>query len=267
MSQTPESQHERQLRRYNDHYSGIQGYHLDNWRVSYQQRIFEHVGLQARPQGFSFLDVGVGGMGATTIEAARAGADAWGIDLSEVAIEKSRSVAKQTLDPAAQARCHFDQGAAEKLPYGDASFDGVSCIALLEHVVDHHGAMAEIARVLKPGGKAFIAVPHEYSKTPWALGILYRYSDWLEGHLRHYSKDDMAKALSQLGLVECKTIYHSHMPKFWQFFHGLLDRRLGEPNNPRWWDYEEQDYALENDSRSAMLSVVYQKPLAGAEGH
>jgi ubiquinone/menaquinone biosynthesis C-methylase UbiE len=266
VEQDPSFQHRRQLRRYDSHYSSIQGYHLDNWRISYQKRIFADLALEGAPEGYRFLDVGVGGMGATTIEAARLGAEAWGVDLSPVAVEKSRAVAAQTLDGASLARCHFDQGAAEQLPYPDASFDGVSCIALLEHVVDDRRAMAEILRVLKPGGRAFLAVPHEYAKTPWALAVLYRYSDWLESHLRHYSRADLLEAMRSLGAEDLKTIYHVHMPKFWQFWHNRLDRRLSAPGNATWWAYENQDWALEADDRSAMLSMVFQKPAPGAKG-
>jgi SAM-dependent methyltransferase len=43
--------------------------------------------------------------------------------------------------------------------YPDNSFDVIYCSHVLEHVTDDRKAMRELARVLKPGGWALIAVP------------------------------------------------------------------------------------------------------------
>jgi SAM-dependent methyltransferase len=50
-------------------------------------------------------------------------------------------------------------GDAYRLPYADASVDGIECQAVLEHLADPHAAISEMNRVLKPGGKAFVATP------------------------------------------------------------------------------------------------------------
>ncbi|MBU6525870.1 class I SAM-dependent methyltransferase [Methylocystis sp. MJC1] len=50
-------------------------------------------------------------------------------------------------------------GAADSLPFKDASFDGVISIAVLEHVKDPFRCAREIARVLKPGGWLKCCVP------------------------------------------------------------------------------------------------------------
>jgi SAM-dependent methyltransferase len=47
----------------------------------------------------------------------------------------------------------------EQLPFKDASFDGVISVAVLEHVVDPQLCVEQIARVLKPGGSVYVAVP------------------------------------------------------------------------------------------------------------
>jgi SAM-dependent methyltransferase len=49
------------------------------------------------------------------------------------------------------------------LPLATNSVDTLHCYHLLEHVADYLGAMGEIWRVLKPGGKAHIRVPHAAS--------------------------------------------------------------------------------------------------------
>ncbi|RNF84271.1 class I SAM-dependent methyltransferase [Montanilutibacter psychrotolerans] len=51
---------------------------------------------------------------------------------------------------------------AAALPFADASFDGVICLEVLEHVAAPATVAAEIARVLKPGGTAWISMPFLY---------------------------------------------------------------------------------------------------------
>lgn len=48
------------------------------------------------------------------------------------------------------------------LPLGDACADNVVCLEVLEHVPDPAAAVMEIARVLKPGGRAWLSMPFMY---------------------------------------------------------------------------------------------------------
>jgi ubiquinone/menaquinone biosynthesis C-methylase UbiE len=50
-------------------------------------------------------------------------------------------------------------GDAERLPFPDASFDVVICSEVLEHLPDVDVALAEITRIVKPGGKFACSVP------------------------------------------------------------------------------------------------------------
>jgi Methylase involved in ubiquinone/menaquinone biosynthesis len=50
-------------------------------------------------------------------------------------------------------------GVGEKLPFLDASFDGVISLVVLEHVKDPFGCAREMMRVLKPGGELFCSAP------------------------------------------------------------------------------------------------------------
>jgi len=51
---------------------------------------------------------------------------------------------------------------AARLPLSDASVDAVVCLEVLEHVRDPRGALAEFARVLKPGGVMLFSMPFMY---------------------------------------------------------------------------------------------------------
>ncbi len=52
------------------------------------------------------------------------------------------------------------------LPYGDAQFDSIVCFNLLEHLADRDLVVAEMARVLKTGGKALVVTPFLYPFHP-----------------------------------------------------------------------------------------------------
>ncbi|MDF1563006.1 MAG: class I SAM-dependent methyltransferase [Deltaproteobacteria bacterium] len=78
------------------------------------------------------------------------------------------------------------------LPFADATFDVVTAFDLLEHVEDDHVALAEIRRVLRPGGALLLTVP--------AHAFLYGAHDRALGHHRRYSRATLQRLLSGLEL-------------------------------------------------------------------
>lgn len=60
-----------------------------------------------------------------------------------------------------EARPHVFADAAA-LPFADATFDAVVCLEVLEHVPMPCAVVAEIGRVLKPGGRAWVSMPFLY---------------------------------------------------------------------------------------------------------
>lgn len=83
------------------------------------------------------------------------------------------------------------------LDLADASFDGVLCSHVLEHVPDDEAAMRELRRVLRPGGWAIVMVPidHDRSTTLEDSGVTdpaeRRRVFWQEDHVRLYALDLM----------------------------------------------------------------------------
>lgn len=80
-----------------------------------------------------------------------AGLDTAGVDISQRALVAARSVA-----PAAALATSL----GERLPFADDLFDLVSCLGSLEHFPDKPAALAEMRRVLRPGGRLLILVPN-----------------------------------------------------------------------------------------------------------
>ncbi len=96
------------------------------------------------------LDVGCGS-GGLLGDAADMGLRVSGVDISEVGLAQARSRV-----PNADLRV----ARAEELPFGDASFDLVSCTGSLEHVSDIDRAVREMSRVTRPGGRILVVVPN-----------------------------------------------------------------------------------------------------------
>jgi 2-polyprenyl-3-methyl-5-hydroxy-6-metoxy-1,4-benzoquinol methylase len=105
--------------------------------------------LDADLAGKRLLDAG-SGTGWFSAEACRRGADVTSLDVGERLLAE---VAKKC----ASRRVVGDVLA---LPFGDASFDAVVCTEVIEHTVEPARAIAELARVLAPGGVLAITVPN-----------------------------------------------------------------------------------------------------------
>lgn len=100
------------------------------------------------------LDVGSGlGKSALVITNATSCA-VIGVDISSANVE--RATARAT-EAGLESRVRFVQGDAEVLPLGDASVDGVVSECSLCLIPDKGGAVREIARVVRPGGRVAIS--------------------------------------------------------------------------------------------------------------
>jgi SAM-dependent methyltransferase len=92
-----------------------------------------------------YLDIGCGE--GFFLAAART-TEAFGVDLSRLALMRARARADATVALAA----------AERLPFPDNAFDVVTSIGAMEHFLDDVAATAEIRRVLRPGGQYILAL-------------------------------------------------------------------------------------------------------------
>jgi demethylmenaquinone methyltransferase / 2-methoxy-6-polyprenyl-1,4-benzoquinol methylase len=75
-------------------------------------------------------------------------------DCSVVGLDQSREMlARARRRFAADPRVELVEGQAERLPFDDASFDALSFTYLLRYVEDPAATLAELARVVRPGGR------------------------------------------------------------------------------------------------------------------
>ncbi|MEZ4379874.1 MAG: class I SAM-dependent methyltransferase [Nannocystaceae bacterium] len=147
-----------------------------------------------RARGLRVLEIGVGA-GTDFIQWLRAGADAWGVDLSPQSLALTRErIAAEGLALADEADEVDSSGAAEdplrrrlqvadaeRLPFADASFDLVYSYGVIHHSPDTAAAVAEIHRVLRPGGEARVMIYHVPSWTGlllWGVHSAARLRPW-----------------------------------------------------------------------------------------
>ena len=123
------------------------------------------------------------------------------------------------------------QGDGARLPFGDAAFDRVIASEVLEHVPDDQAACAELARVLKPGGRLAVTVPAWWpEKVCWMLSDDYHAPAAEGGHVRIYRKRRLAWRLAAAGLAPGRShrAHALHSPYWWLRCAVGPNRAVGE---------------------------------------
>jgi SAM-dependent methyltransferase len=173
--------------------------------------------LGLRP-GDRLLDLGCG-FGRHAFEAARRGAQVVALDAGPDEVAGVRATLGAMVDAGelgSDAHAGAVQGDALRLPFADDTFDRVIASEVLEHIPDDLAAMAELARVLRPGGTMAVTVPRcgpEFVN--WALSD--EYHDVPGGHVRIYRRSTLVRRLAAAGLVPVAR-HHAHglhAPYWW----------------------------------------------------
>jgi len=111
----------------------------------------------ASARGLKVLEIGCG-LGTDAAQFAEAGAVYTGIDLTEAAVELARKRFEIFNLPG-----KFQTADAEDLDFENESFDLVYSHGVLHHTPDTKGAVQQIYRVLRPGGRAIVMLYHRDS--------------------------------------------------------------------------------------------------------
>ena len=181
---------------------------------------YDRLGVRA---GMTLLDLGCG-EGRHAFEAFRRGASVVAVDWGASEVETT----KRWLGAIAEAgeagrdaegrvaRAEVVRGDLRALPVPDASVDRVIASEVLEHIPDDVAALAEIARVLKPGGRVAVTVPrYGPERICWALSDEYHANEG--GHVRIYRAGVLRARLAAAGLVPGVS-HHAHAlhaPYWW----------------------------------------------------
>ncbi|MBB4933676.1 SAM-dependent methyltransferase [Lipingzhangella halophila] len=108
------------------------------------------------------------------------------------------------------------KGDALDMPFDDSSFDRVIAAEIFEHLPHDTAAMAEMYRVLRPGGIAAVTVPSWLpERLCWALSEDYHTAEG--GHVRIYTRAELAAKLKATGF-EIGPHHHAHAlhaPYWW----------------------------------------------------
>jgi SAM-dependent methyltransferase len=168
--------------------------------------------------GTRVIDVGCG-LGRHSFEAYRRGAHVTAFDqnadeLAQVATMFEAMAAERQVPDGARAETAC--GDALALPYPDGTFDCVIASEILEHVPGDDTAIAELVRVLKPGGKLAVTVPRRLpEQICWLLSDEYHSNEG--GHIRIYKADQLRDKVSARGMVFThRTHAHAlHAPYWW----------------------------------------------------
>jgi SAM-dependent methyltransferase len=128
----------------------------------------------ARP-GQRVLDVGCGTGGVLASLADRAAVV--GVDRSELALAHCR----------ARGLLNVAVADGDRLPFAPASFDVVLLLDVLEHFADEQALLAQVRRLLRPGGTLLVSVP--------AYQFLWSEHDEVLHHVRRYTARRLRRAL------------------------------------------------------------------------
>jgi ubiquinone/menaquinone biosynthesis C-methylase UbiE len=179
------------------------------WSVAYDQSILQRLlfgpahraiisRLQARSVGrpMTLLDVGCGtGVFAARIAAAMPRATIWGMDLVDSMLIGGRERWQALRD-----RVIPVQGDSERLPFDDAAFDVVTCANSFHHYPRQDRAVAEMRRVLKPGGRVFLI--DGYRDGYWGWFIYDVCVATVEGEVRHASAREFRNLFRGAGFAQ-----------------------------------------------------------------
>ncbi len=237
---------------------------------------FDRLGLQA---GERILDMGCGA-GRHSFEAYRRGADVIAFDQDADELAKVRewfTAMAEAGEVPPGASADVKEGDALALPFADGEFDRVIAAEVLEHIPADIQAIAELARVLRPGGTMAVTVPRWFPEiVNWKLSEDYHTVEG--GHIRIYTDAELVDKLTRAGLEVTGTdhAHGLHTPYWWikcavgvdnddhplaRAYHRLLVWEILEQPRVLRWAGKVLDPLL-----GKSLVVYLRKPVAGPAG-
>jgi SAM-dependent methyltransferase len=122
------------------------------------------------------------------------GAAVFGVDISEPTVRQARAAF-------ADSGLRGVASDVRRLPFRDGSFDAVYSMGTIEHFRDPETALAEIHRVLRPGGRAVVGVPNRWDPflRPMLAAALQAVGLYGYGYERSFSRRVFRRMLETAG--------------------------------------------------------------------
>jgi len=155
-------------------------------------------------------------------------------------------------------------GVLEDLKFPDHSFDVVVMWHVLEHVSDPRPTLAEVARILRPGGLFMVAVPNFGSVEARLTRAGWFHLD-MPRHLSHHTRASLARILTAAGLVP--TWSSSLAPEYdcFSFVQSLLNWLGVRPNLLYNWLRSQHAKVLDGKKPTGSIAAtVLLAPVLGA---
>ena len=178
---------------------------------------YQRLGLQA---GELVLDLG-SGPGRHAFETLRRGARVVLCDYDTGELAQARTLSSAMVEAGeitSTDAIATTQGDGVFLPFPDDTFDRIIAAEVLEHIPDDEGAIAELHRVLKPGGTIAVTIPAWLpEKICWALSEEYHAPHVPGGHVRIYTENELRRKLRDAGLKpgDAHHAHSLHSPYWW----------------------------------------------------
>lgn len=131
------------------------------------------------------------------------GAEAFGFDLSQTVAARARRNDREACRGNGHAAAlRLLRGDIREIPFADASVDLVYTMGTIEHIDEFSQAVAEVARVLRPGGRAIIGVPHRWNVflRPLMVALLTACGRYLYAPERSFGADELRRLIERQGL-------------------------------------------------------------------
>ena len=128
--------------------------------------------------------------------AAAAGSRTFGVDISPGIVRGARRNFEER-----SLTLHGVRSDVRTLPFQSGSFDAVYSMGTVEHFADTDGAVREIFRVVRPGGRVVIGVPNRWDPflRPLLVVLLYRLGLYGYGYEKSYSRRTFRRMLTRAG--------------------------------------------------------------------
>lgn len=181
------------------------------WQSRYVINVLSPL-LESLPEGASVLDIGCGN-GSNTAALYKPGWNLYAVDSSQSGITAAQSAYPHI-------RFSLADGSGQ-LPFDTDSFDAVVSIETIEHVYAPRPFVANIHRLLKPGGVCLLTTPyHGYWKN-----LLIAATDhfdahvdplWDGGHIKFWSMNTLRKLLLETGFTDVQFRGAGRLPYLWK---------------------------------------------------